>query len=722
MWCPSLPLLTLAAAGLLAVQAQAAVPPVLTLEALRAQRHDLAFRRRGLVMNNDGCDVLYFPKDAPLSAQAFLDQRTTALAGTQVGTIAYCTISSGFSFFTHDTQAGTLLTRQSAEYRIQPQMRNVAKELVDQGADCLRLVVDYAHAHGMEAFWSMRMNDTHDVEHRPDKPYLLYPPLKEQHPDWLVGEPVKRTPKGRWSSVNYGLPEVRDLAFRYLEEVCRGYDVDGIELDFFRHLCFFPSTANGGKASVEECGQMTDLLRRVRAMTEEVGLQRGRPLLVAIRVPDSVELSRDLGLDLERWLAEGLADILITTCYFQLNPWPVSVELGHRYRVAVWPCLSDSRVTGETRFRRASLESYRGRAANAWQAGADALHLFNSFNPKSPMWSQLGSPETLRGLDKLFFVAVRDGNPESWLAGGRRYRALPMLTPSDPLALEPGATQEVPLTVGDDLAAARAAGLAPVATAHARVRGLAGPDRLSLTLNGKPLAAPTATDDWLDFPVPTESLAVGTNQVRLALASDPPAAADDDVWPVRYEGKALPGKEWTKDPPATHCLAELRDGALLIADRGTDNGDYCYFRSPSGIARTGETVIEARVKVLSGVSSLIFGNGETGQRLRLYPDRAEFYHDTAARVPMDTTNDFHVYRLTVRGQDVALAIDGQPKLDGKGCFRPGRSGYRNGVAFGAANSPELGEALWSYVRVRGGGASLLDLVLSVRYPARPPAP
>jgi hypothetical protein len=712
--------LAVAATGVLAIRAQQPAPPAPALEALRAQRRELAFRRRGLIMNNDGCDVLYYPGSQPLSAAAFLDQRTTALAGTQVGAIAYCTISSGFSFFTHNTKVGTLLDRQSAPYGIEPTTRNVARELIDQGTDCLKLVVDYAHAHGLEAFWSMRMNDTHDVEHRPDKPYLLYPPLKEQHPEWLVGDCAKRTPRGRWSSVNYALPEVRDLAFRYLEEVCRGYDVDGLELDFFRHLCFFPSSANGGKASDAECDQMTELMRRVRAMTEEVGLKRGRPVLVAIRVPDSVEFSLGLGLDLERWLAEGLADILVTTCYFRLNPWAASVELGHRHGVAVYPCLSDSRVQGETRFRRSSVESYRGRAANAWQAGADGLHLFNLFDPSSPVWRQIGSPESLRGLDKLYFVTVRDGSPEAWLAGGRRHGSVPILTPHSPLTLEPGGSAEVDLDVGEDIPAAQAAGLAPTMTAHVRLLGLAKPSRFRLSLNGQPLAAPRAAEDWLDFPVAAEALLAGSNRVTLALADagDLPAGSAE-TWPVRFEGTALPDRSWSKDLPATNCVAELRDGALLIADRGTADGDYCYFRHTVGPGRRGETVIEAKVKVLSGVSSLILGNGATGQRLRLYPDRVEFYHDPAAKVTMDTTDAFHVYRLTVRGEDAALAVDGEPRLDGKGCFRAGRSGYRLGIAFGAANSPEVGEALWGFVRARGSGAIVADVALSVRY-ARPP--
>jgi hypothetical protein len=712
----------LAATALLAVQAQPAPDPAapgLPLETLRAQRKELAFKRRGIIMNNDGCDALYFPKKQPLTTEAFLAERTTALADTQVGTIAYCTISSGFSFFTHNTKAGTLLERHSGDFGISPDMRNISKELIDQGADCLKLVVDYAHAHSMEAFWSMRMNDTHDVEYRPDKPYLLYPPLKEQHPEWLVGNPVKRTSLGRWSSVNYAVPEIRDLAFSYLDEVCRSYDIEGIELDFFRHLCYFPSTANGGVASDAEREMMTELIRRVRTMTEEVGMKRGRPILVAIRVPDSVGYSRDMGFDLERWLGDGLVDILITTCYFQLNPWPVSVELGHRYGVAVYPCLSDSRVTGETRFRRHSLESMRGRAANAWLAGPDGLHIFNEFNPKSPFWKELGSVETLVGKDKLYFVTLRDGNPASWLAGGGKYSTLPLLTPSRPLTLEPGAMTPVELLVAEDIAAAVAAGLAPQATLHVRTVGVTEPGRLSAACNGTALAAPSPKDDWLDFPLPTSALSRGSNRVTLTLAPTATATTAAETWKVQFAGSALPDKAWKREPAAAkNVVVELRAGALLIADRGTASNESCYFQNPLSIGGKGESVIEARLKVISGVSALIFGNGATGQRLRFYPDRVEFYHNTAVKVVMDTTTDFHVYRLVIRGEDAQLFIDGQPKLDGKGCFRDGQTGYSSRVAFGAANSPEVGEALWSFVRARNDAAAVADLVVSVNYPRK----
>ena len=698
---------------LVSLSTLSAVAAPLGLDDLRAQRHELAFRQRRILANNDGCDALYFPREAKLTPQAFLDLRTTALADTQVDCISYCTISSGFSFFTHDTKVGTVLTRQAYDYDIQPQKRNVAAELIAQGTDCLKLVVDYAHQHGKEAFWAMRMNDTHDTAHHPDRPYLLFPPLKEQHPEWLVGEPIKRTPFGRWSSVNYAVPEIRDLAFRYIEEVCNNYDVDGIELDYFRHLCYFPSTAQGGQASDAERAMLSEFMQRVRTMTEEVGCRRGRPILVAIRVPDSTEFSRGIGLDVDQWLKDGSVDILITTGYFRFHEWDWTVALAKQYGVAAYPGLSESRITGETRFRRNAAPGYRARATNAWFAGAHGLYTFNQFNPKWPLWQEIGSLDTLRGQEKLYFVSNRDGRPSSYLKDSDPLRVLPSLGPGHGLPFKSGEANGIAIMVGEDLAAARQAGFVPTVTACVEVPGLSDPQRLTVRVNGQPAGTPTQVKSWLDFPVDPASLKQGVNQIDFALA---PAVADaGPEWPIEYLATALPAPPWTSDRTRKNVVRELREDGLLIADRGTAGGEYFYYRYPWGKEPDGKAAFEVEVKVLSGTSSVIFGDGATGDRLRLYPDHVQFYHSGGQRVDLDTTDRFHTYRVEIDGQDMTLSIDGEQRLVAKGAYGKGTT-YRNEINFGASNSPEVGEAIWKAVRARGGnGVSCNDFALRIQY-------
>jgi len=684
----------------------------MSLEDLRKKRGEMAHRPRRIIMNNDGCDVLYFPQKEKATVEGFLAKRTTPLADTHVDAIAFCPTSSGFSFFTHDTKVGTLLSRHGHEFGIQSNSRNIAKELIDQGTDCLQAVIDFGHQHDMEVFWSMRMNDTHDAAHHPDKPYFLFPPLKEKHPDWLVGDHVKRTPHGRWSSVDYARPEIRDLAFGYIDEACRNYDLDGIELDFFRHLCYFRNTAMGDVANDEERNKMTDMIRRVREMTEEVGIKRGRPILVAVRVPDSVGFCRDMGFDIECWLREGLIDMLITTCYFRLNPWEYSVELGHKYNVPVYPCLSDSRVHGETRFRRFSVESYRGRAMNAWAAGADGLHLFNYFNPNAQIWREIGDPESLLTMDKLYFVNVRDGDPRRFLAKGREYRTVPVFGPSHPQLVTVSQPTELPIVIGDDLAEAQRDGHTPEIKLHLEAPAIRKVEQLRVRLNGTELTGGVLTDGWADYPVPLTAVGQGTNEVEI---SAEPSALKPDDWSVVYEGTKKPKRPWRRDRGSTRTHEEIVEDALFIADQGEVSGDYLYYRHPWGADPGGKAVVEARARVKSGSSFIIVTNGESGERLGLWPDRIELFHHSNLRYKMDTTDDFHLYRMELEGHNLKVYVDGELRIDAPGVLKP-RSGYsRNEVAFGAANSGMMGEACWASVKARASGMACYDLVVSVTY-------
>lgn len=673
------------------------------LDTLRQLRREATARHRRIIFNNDGDDVIYTRKEP--TPEALLALRTTPLLGSQVDSIFYSN-SLCFGQALHNSRVFEPFICRAEMFA-----DNALPDYLERGLDPIAVMADFCHRHGLEIFWDMRVNDTHDAGLTGYGPLLL-PTLKKEHPEYLVGAPDRQPPHGPWSSVNYAVPEVRELAYRFFEEVCQRFDIDGIELDFMRHCCFFKSVAWGAEATDEERDAMTELLRRTRAMTEREGCRRGRPILLAIRVPDSVEYCRAVGLDLERWLAEGLVDILVGSCYFQLNPWEYLVELGHRYHVAVYPSLSESRVRGESRFHRNSLESYRARAAAAWAAGVDGIYIFNYFNPRAALWRELGDPATLAHLDKLYFATPRNGSPNSYLAGGSRYFRVPILTPANPWLLPDEGGAEIDLPVGDDLAAARQAGLAPQVTCHVRALGT---HDIRVTVNDQACGAPTAVDDWLDFPVPAHAVTEGHNTVRIAVAARDPAGPED--WTVTYQGDQAPAAPWQKEGFHTDGLvAVVQDGALLIADRSTEAGGYAYFRYPCFISPTAETVVEVRMKVISGWSSLILENGEFYDELMFYPDRIKGRYSGVTH-EMDTTADFHTYRFVLRGRDYRVFVDDAEALDAPGgLVRPAVHG-RSGVMFGAANSGELGEALWQSVKVRNPVVTLLDVALSITYAA-----
>jgi len=522
----------------------------MTLAELREARTKAAHRKRRIIFNNDGNEPVYFLDEA--MPEALLACRTTPLLGSQVDSIFYCTWSSGFSFFTHNTKVGQVFdTTANPKHPANKRngfAKNKTRAFIDKGTDPLKIMVEFCHKHGIESFWSFRMNDTHDAwgswygEH-------LFPDVKKKHPEWLVS-PLKKGAKpgttsvkdyerskhGGWSAMDFNHKEVRDLAVAFFEEVCENYDVDGIELDFFRHPVYFKNPAWGKNATKAELDKMTSMVRRVRRMTERVGLKRGRPILVGVRLPDSVDHCRAMGLDIERWMQEGLIDIMACSGYFRLNPWETSVALGHKYGVMVYPSLSETRLRDRQAARaRSSLPGYRARAANALAAGVDGIYLFNSFNPRSPLWRELGDPKTLAGRDKVYTTGARGVQViNSWMANGeKRFHTRQIVSPERPMALEPGKAQKIGLRVGQQPAKGA------TVTLQLRVNGLPDPAALTVSLNGKRLATGAKAKTMVEYAVSPTLVTLGTNQIEVLLkpgAKTKASLVDLLLW-VRYAKK-----------------------------------------------------------------------------------------------------------------------------------------------------------------------------------------
>jgi len=518
--------------AILAMQPAFAAPDAAApKDAFQQQRHEAANRERRMIFNNDGDEIVYECKTPTLDA--LLDARTTALAGTQVDSIFYCTWSSGFGMFTHDTKVGQVF--DTREGRFAP---NMTRALLDRGIDPLKAMVDFGAKHRMEVFWSFRVNDTHDG-YLTDYGPLLFAVnrLKNAHPEYLMGDPQHLPKYGAWSAVNYGLPEVRELAFRYVEEVCQNYAVDGVELDFFRHPLFFKNNSAGLPCDDADRQQMTGLVRRIRAMTEAEGRKRGRPILLAMRVPDSVEYSRAVGIDLERWLADGLLDLLIVSSYLQFNAWDYSVQLGHKYGVKVYPSLDECRLRDpEAKLLRQSALAFRGRAMNVWNSGADGVYVFNQFDPLNPIWKELGDPAALGKMDKDYFASVRG---VSGVAGSalphQAFIKVATLNPSSPLPLAPGQPAAVRFSVGENVNANGAGSAPPQAALRLRLKDLRRPAEVTARINQVPLANGVLANEWLEFKLDPRSVRQGLNEVTVTPAPQDGGSLTDLHLTIRHQ-------------------------------------------------------------------------------------------------------------------------------------------------------------------------------------------
>lgn len=511
-------------AGLLAtssgLDAAENAQPISSVTGLRALRTEAAARPRRVIFNNDGNEPVYLSKTT--SAEELLSHRTAPLAGSHVDAIFYCTWSSGFSLFTHDTKVGQVFSSREGLFS-----KNMTPTLLAAGTDPLRVMADFGREKGIEIFWSFRLNDTHDGSTTDYGPIMFRAnQLKQEHPEWLIGTPTKKPKFGAWSAVDFSRPEIRDLAFRLVEEVCQNYPVDGFEIDFFRHPVFFKRAAQTGtECSDEERGVMTDLMQRIRTMTEREGMKRGRPLLLAIRVPDSTDYCRAIGLDLDRWLADGLVDLLITSGYFQLNDPAYSVALARKYGVRVYPSLDESRVRDPAaRALRSTTAAYRGRALNARRAGADGVYLFNAFNPTDPIWRELGSPAALATAEQDYFSSLLG---QGAAAGGAYphlgFMRASRLNPAHPMAMERGSSEVATFWLGEDFREKDPS----AAVVTLRLQFKSAPKALATTvsLNRRNLSAGTVVGEWLEFKIQPQTLRPGSNEVRVTLADQ-----DAAVW------------------------------------------------------------------------------------------------------------------------------------------------------------------------------------------------
>ena len=489
---------------------------------MKAARREAARRRRRIMYNDDGCHPR--PYTTP---DEFLGLRLKQLPGTQVDTICYCTGGGGL-FWGHVPEVGELIgeyvSDSDADY-----VKNICKGITalrSLGTDPLTLAVEFGHANGMEVLWSYRMNNVED-----SFAAWSHPRWKREHPEYLLGSRedwdryAYTDPRKWWAALNFEIPEVRTHVLNIFGDVCRRYDIDGVEMDFFRHPRFFPPTTDGLPVASEQVAAMTELVRGIRAAAEDAAHSRNRPLLVSCRVPLSVERALAIGLDIETWLREDLVDI----CVFggDLGPMAMAsqlrtmVELAHRHRAYAYANIGGSGM--QKRQGYVEPEAWWAAAMNAWHAGVDGVYTFNLF-PTEPneRFSKLGSPETLRGLDKLY--AVDPIEPKNLWGFNRSALVIPNRLP---IVLGPSGRVAADLPVGEDIVANAPAGRNAHARLSLRVAGLIDGDHVVVRLNGQPpviaQARSVLTDkpvaSWFDVPVDPVTIRAGDNRIGLAVAS-----------------------------------------------------------------------------------------------------------------------------------------------------------------------------------------------------------
>lgn len=448
----------------------------------KLDRLEAARQRRRIIFVDDNYGLSHPGSDTP---EGFLAPRLKPLVGTQVDAITYAVYAHSPAYISkarkrlYAAAGGTSVTDQA--------WAKNHKALVDAGHDPLQLVIDFAHENGMEAFAHMSMNDCHDSIMR-----NLMHPFKSQHPELLVDTQGTLSHLQLYvTAYDFSHEAARDRQFTIVREVCEGFDVDGFEMDYFRHPMFFSRCMRGEPATPEETAIMTGFMARIRKMADAAAARRGRPLLLSARVPDTFEQAIHLGMDVEAWMANDLVDLIIAGGGYASSTLDVEhfVQTAHEHDVRVYPCINQKPWSCAPAWCR---EGNRALAARWHRAGADGIHFWNLATPFDPYsvdtpeelaatrnrvyacLNDVGEVDTLEGRDKLYCV------DSSVFIHYRHVTAEPPL----PLHLTPGRTANLPLPLGDDVQAAAKDGTLQELRLELTVHGHLQEGGLKLTVNG----------------------------------------------------------------------------------------------------------------------------------------------------------------------------------------------------------------------------------------------
>ena len=481
--------------------------------------------------------------DYPLTPERFVAESIRLLENTQVDALFYNLCSS--DGYCCDLNSGEILMGncETLSDAWVWRYRENTRKMIEADANPPKLAVEHGHRLGLKVIPVVRMNDMHDMfykdevsSYKLENPHLLLGYGK--YNDWEKG--AQRHPNREsmesftWGGFDFAHQQVRDRKLAVIEEFLTRWDNDGISLDFDRDPWFFREEGQQDNAAL-----MTDLVRRVRAVVDEVSKTRGRPQSLHVRVIPDMDICWQRGMDVKTWVQEGLVDAISPGCGYMtftqdLKPW---LELVRGHACWIYPCNNQWKVPEVT----------RAWAKLMYQRGAHGLYLFNwghllyGFNKDAtPNAGRLGTV-WYDELHPCYYEALRQiGEVQTMRFGNATYDLESI--PHKPMSGEAGASKrqsrginaiELPIemTIGrhtmnlpcaEDLAGAKETGVSPRLKIRFRVINYTAPDEFEIRFNGQPIDPATGTsrsvfimgnDTWFEYPLAPAAVTCGDNEL-----------------------------------------------------------------------------------------------------------------------------------------------------------------------------------------------------------------
>ena len=491
--------------------------------------------------------------DYPLTPEVFARESIQLLAGTQVDALFYNLCSS--DGYCCGLENGEILCDAFDRFENAWvwRYRENTKKMIEADANPPKLACEYGHRMGMKVIPIVRMNDMHDMffkyevsRFKLENPQLLLG--RGTYVDWEKGAGGHPDPASiesfNWGMFDFAHQEVRDHRLAIIEEFVTRWDNDGVSLDFDRDPWYFREQGKAENAAI-----MTDLIRRVRQVLDEVAKERGRPQYLHVRVIPPIETCYQRGLDVRTWVEQGLVDAITPGCGYMTVSQDISewLELVEGRPCWIYPASNHWKP----------LEVTRAWAKLMWRRGAHGLYLFNwghllyGHDKHTPpqaerigtVWFDEVHPDYYRILEEIgdpgvlahrncVYALESIGHEKVDGEGGWNQResrglhgiALPIELATGRHGLEFG--------FADDLAAARALGMSPRVTLRMKVHNYTAPDEYDVFVNGELLALETRTTrsqfimndfTWITYPLPADAMRLGQNELAIEVRKLNPA-------------------------------------------------------------------------------------------------------------------------------------------------------------------------------------------------------
>ena len=202
----------------------------------------------------------------------------------------------------------------------------------------------------------------------------------------------------------------------------------------------------------------------------------------------------------------------------------------------------------------------------------------------------------------------------------------------------------------------------------------------------------------------------------LATCSASPLRAME--WDWTYNGRVrpqdvLPSIKFHGDPAA--CF--VGPGGLRLVNAPGPKGPWAtYVIRDIGASNRRGVTIEARAKLVTSAGEhhvrpglqFYIADNHCAEALLVCDGWIETRY-SVMRYDVDTTSDYRVYRLTARGDDFRVYVDGKLAINGKGLYLGTRSNmhrltWLDAVRFGVGNRWAAGEGFINYLRYTTQGA------------------